>query len=456
MDSALSIADSSLNAQRTALAVTSENIANSQTPGYVDESVQLAATPGDATGIGSGVTVTTVTQAQNALLTTNNLQAQGALQSLSSASQVLTGIENIFPLGQSSSSSTSTSTNTSLAGQLASFWSDWDAIAEDPSATAGPTQVLNDAQGLVTTLNEASTQLTELGQNTESEITDQVAQLNSLLSQAAQLNGQIVTTEGAAGNPDQLNDQMNQVVGQLASIAGVTVKMQPDGTALISSGGVALVQSTQAVTLAASTSGGTTSITTDNGAIPVGVSSGSLAGLLQGVNQYLPQYQASLNGVAENLASMVNTQLAAGYTLAGASGSSYPMFEGSTAGTISVNQALVSDPSLLAVAATNGAAGANDGSNAQAMAELSNSATGPDAAYQTMIQSIGSASASVSTQVSAQTSVANQAQAALSSATGVNQDTELTNLMSFQQTYEASAKLLSTIDQTMQSLIQAV
>ena len=119
---------------RAAMAATSENIANAQTPGYVDESAQLSALPGgDSLGVGDGVQVTTVAQATNALLAANNWQAQGSLANLSSLQQVLTGVENLFPLGNSTSSTSGTSANDSLAGELASFWSQWDAVAADPS-----------------------------------------------------------------------------------------------------------------------------------------------------------------------------------------------------------------------------------------------------------------------------------------------------------------------------------
>ncbi|MDA8295493.1 MAG: flagellar hook-associated protein FlgK [Actinomycetota bacterium] len=475
MDTGLSIAASSIAAATTEIDVTSENIANAQNPSYVAEQAQLSALPGgDPNGTGDGIAVTSIGQLNNALLSANNLQAQGALSSLSATQQVLSGIQNIFPLGQSSAaaaSSSKTSSNTSISGQLANFWSSWDGIAQDPSSPAPRTQVIDQAQGLVTSLNEAANQLSQLLGNTSTSLGNQIAQVNSLLGQAASLNAQIVATKGSGGNPNQLVDQMNQVTSQLAGSAGVNVQMQPNGSALISIGGVALVQGNQAEQLQTTTSAnGQTAIITKNGGVAVPVQSGSIAGLLSGINTEIPYYLNQLNGVANALASTVNGQLAAGYTASGTSGATLPLFTASggtttpssvTAATITVNPTIAGPNGASSLAAASAppllpATQTYDASNAQAMAELSTAPGGPDATYQQLVENIGSDTQNVNTQVSAQTSVANQASQALQSATGVNTNTELTNLMQFQASYQASAKLVSVIATTMQSLLAAV
>lgn len=456
MDGALSIAESAINANQTEIAVTSENVANAQTPGYAEETANLAALPGGTAGIGSGVEVANISQAQNLMLQMNNLQAQGALSNLNSLQQVLSEIQNIFPIGQSSSSSSnSTTTNTGLAGQLANFWNAWDSVAQDPSGSAPRTEVINQAQGIATTLQESSTQLDQLSANGVTQLQDSVSQINSLLTEVGQLNSQILQTEGAAGNPDAIKDQLQGILGQLAQQAGVNVQYGSNNTATVTLGGVSLVQNANVANVTLVDTGGTYSLQANSpGPVSLGVSSGTVAGLLAGVNQYIPQYQNELNGVANSLITTVNNQLAAGYTASGAAGG--PLFDGTGAANIGIVAAVAANPSLLAAASTTGAAAANDGSNAQTMAEFASSQTGADSQYQGLIQSIGSITENVNTQVSAQTAVANQAQSALQSATGVNLDAELTNLMNFQSNYQASAKLLTVIDATMQSLIQAV
>lgn len=473
MTQALSIGVSSLNADRTAIDATSENVANAQTPGYVRESAQLAALPGGGNlGIGSGVAVTTVAQATSALLSANSWQAQGALSNLASLQQTLSAVENVFPLATqpatSSASGTSATSSASISGQLATFWSSWDAVAQSPASLAPRTQIVDQARSLAVSFNEASTQLTQISTNSVQQLGDQVHQVDTLLAQAASLNQSIITTKGAAGNPNQLEDQLRAVVSTLSQLAGVNVRTQTDGTATVSIGGVTVVQGDSVSPLSVVTASGKAVVVATPGKVHVPVTSGSIAGLLSAVNTYIPQYRSQLDTVANDLKTAVNGQLAQGYTATGASGLTYPLFTGTGATGLKVNQTIVKDPGLLAASATaTPTTAANNGGNAQAMAELANgnkktpatptkTVPSPDAAYQTMVQNIGADTQSIDNQLQAQTSVATQAQQALQSVSGVNIDQELTNLLGYQQNYQASAKLLATVDTTIQSLLQAV
>jgi len=117
----------------------------------------------------------------------------------------------------------------------------------------------------------------------------------------------------------------------------------------------------------------------------------------------------------------------------------------------------VQTPGLIAVSgSTTPKAASNNGAVAQAMAELGTTKTGPDAKYQTLVENIGASTQSVNDQLQAQTAVATQAKEALQSVSGVNVTEELASLLSFQQNYEASAKVLTTVDATVQALLQAV
>ncbi len=173
--------------------------------------------------------------------------------------------------------------------------------------------------------------------------------------------------------------------------------------------------------------------------------------------------------MANNLASSVNGALGQGYDASGntdvAAGTgvgpnnSAPLFvignASGAAATIGVNPAVVRNPALLA-AATASTNGANDGSNAQVLAELGSSATGPDKTYQTFVTNLGSQVQTVTNQAQAQQSLSQSLAASLASVTGVNTDQQTVAMLGYQQAYQASAKVISTIDQMVQSLLAAV
>ncbi|HXQ74904.1 MAG TPA: flagellar hook-associated protein FlgK [Acidimicrobiales bacterium] len=446
-DLALGIAASGLDAQQTAMDTISENLTNANTPGYVAESAQLSTNPGgDLLGVGDGVRVDGVTQNSDGLLATNALQTQGVLSQSTALQQILQGAQSAFPVSGSSG----------IASDLSSFWQSWDAISQDPSNPAPRTQVVDLAQNLVSDFQQASQQLSNLQVNAQSQVSTSVTQVNSILKQVATLNGEIGATEGGGSPANSLIDQQNQLMGELATSIGAVAVPQADGTVNVDVGGVTLVQGTWSDTVVTTGGAGAMKLVAHASGTTIPTSAGSVAGQLAAINQYLPAYQSQLDTAANDLASTVNTQLAAGYTATGASGAGYPLFEGTGAAGISVNPAITGNVQLIAASSTAAVPDAtNDAGNAQAMAELYNSPTGPDQQYQSLIQGLGTQVAAVNSQVQAQTSVANAAQENLQSIEGVNTNDEMVQMLTFQQAYQASAKLVSTVDTMMQALIQA-
>jgi flagellar hook-associated protein 1 len=160
--------------------------------------------------------------------------------------------------------------------------------------------------------------------------------------------------------------------------------------------------------------------------------------------------------VANALATTVNTAQASGFDQNGTAGTAMIGSNGSgpiTAANISV---ILTNPAGIAAASTQTAGGNLDGSNALAVANTGASSTSPDAMYANLVGSVGTASASAqqaqSTQDAVVTAVRNQQQ----SISGVNYDQEVTDMMSYQQSYNASAKVLTTIDSLLDTLINLV
>jgi flagellar hook-associated protein 1 FlgK len=109
------------------------------------------------------------------------------------------------------------------------------------------------------------------------------------------------------------------------------------------------------------------------------------------------------------------------------------------------------DPAL--VAASSSAGAAYDGSNADAMAKISQALTGPDVTYRSLVVDLGVQSQTISSRLSTQTSITNQIDSARDSEAGVNLDEEMTSLLQYQRAYEAAARVITTIDQNLDVLI---
>ncbi len=459
----LDIAASALAAQQAGMDTVAQNLANANTPGYVAERPALTTNPpGDLLGVGTGVRVVGITQVPDQLAQTANQQAQGSLAQATALQQVLSQAQATFPEPNGQGIST----------QLANFWSAWDAIAQNPGSQAPYTQVVNMAQGLATSLQQASSQLSQTASDTSAQLSTLVANDNNLLSQIAQINTQIASVRGGGGSANSLIDQQNELAGQLASDLGATATTQPDGTMSVTVGGSTLVQGATVDTLKVgsvpATGGGTaTAVVNTANNVALQVSSGAAAGYLNAVNSYLPGYQKSLDGVAQALATTVDTQLAGGYTTtAGTTGD--PLFvksgtsgagattTGITAATIAVNPSVVANPQgTLGVSSVSGSAN-NDASVAQSLAEQGTSPTGPDQAYTSLIQGLGTDVQGVNAQVSSQTSLANAATQNLQEVAGVNTDQQMVAMLSYQHAYQAAAQVVSVTNTMVQSLLQAV
>lgn len=445
-DISLNVAASGLDAAQTAMSTVAQNLANANTPGYVSETANLVTNPGgDALGVGDGVRVTSVSQANDSLLVANVQQTQGSLAQATALQQVLQQAQLSFQEPSSSG----------LSADLAGFWQSWDEIAKNPSDPAARVQVIDQAQNLVSDLQQGSQQLATTSANAASQLSGAVGQANTLLGQVAGLDAQIFTTQSSGGSPNSLIDQRNQLMDQLSKDIGAVGSVAPDGSFQVKVGGIALVQGNWSDSLSVSTSGGKQSLVAGASGATLTASAGTAAGLLAAVNQYLPSYQAQLDSVANSLASTVNGQLAGGFTSTGAPGQ--PLFSGSGAAGLAVNPALVADPSLIAASGTSTLPDAtNNGTNAQSVANLWDSATGPDVVYRALVQQVGNQVSSVNSQVQAQTSVATAAKQNLQSVVGVDPNQQLVTLMNFQQAYQASAKVISTVDTAVQSLLAAV
>ncbi len=464
----LDLASRSMQAQMTGVDVTGQNLANVSTTGYTRQTVDIQTSPDLTTSIGqegTGANVVAIQQAVNSMLNSQIVTQQSSSGYWTAEQSALTSLQtnlNEFLNGTASTSSSSSDDSTSdtgLSGQLTGLFNAFQAVATSPTSISARQALVSQAQTLASTFNQIDSQFTSTRSSLNTSLTNDVISANQLLSGIAQLNGQISSAEFSGGTPNDLLDERQQDLQNLAQLTNIQTSTGANGAVDVSIDGQSLVTgnklSDMLQTYDASGNGsGQLLVQTATGGVNLTLTGGSMQGTINARDGELATMQTSINTLASTLITQVNSVNSGGYSLTGSTGAAF--FTGTDASNISVNQSLVDDPSL--VQASGSATATGDNTVALQLADLASTAqaglnnqTFGDS-YDATVASLGNALQTANTQVTNQTAVANMLTTQQSSTSGVNIDQEMTNLMGFQRAYEASAELVTTINQMMQTV----
>ncbi len=451
--SGLSTALNALMAQRGALTVTGQNIANANTPGYTRQSAELKAvsTPTQAgimsssmiTQNGGGVTIASLRRMADAFIDARQRDAHSQASYATASSSALDQVESI--LGEPS--------DTGLSTQLSAFWGAWQGVANNPDSVPARQALLSKAASVVGTLQRGRVALDAAYSDTRAQLDALATQVNVTSQGVAALNDKIRIATASGNPPNELTDQRDQLVLQLSELVGAKATPNPDGSVNLSVNGVGIVSGVRAATL--SVSGGLTidnspstplQLTWSNGGNAT-FTSGQVGGVVDALRSTYPDAAAGYDQVASTLASSVNTVHASGQDLNGTPASDF--FSGTTAKTLAV---ALTDPRSVGAAAQTGTA-SYDGSIADRIAQLSTSAAGADVRWSAFVAATGVVSASAQSQLAVQTSISQQSDASRASASGVSLDEEMSNMLMYQRAYEGAARVMSAVDQMLDTLI---
>jgi flagellar hook-associated protein 1 FlgK len=457
----LNMGASALNAQTAGMDVTGENLANVNNTAYARQRVSLAeSTPLNTTvgQEGTGVTVTGITQVRNALID-GQIQAEaGVSGSLNSQQLALQDAE--AGLGEQITNSTSGTSNASpngLTAALSNLFNSFQTLSTAPTSIPDRQGAIASAQQLAIQFNQVSSSLSSLTTNLNSSVQSDVNGSNQDLTQIANLNAQIVQAQDIGGSPNQLIDEREQTMEDLASKVNFTTSTQSNGAVNVTIGGVTMVSGvTQSDSLQTYTdTNGNLQVQAQTAGTHLTLAGGSIEGSITARDGAVAQLQTSVNTLASQLITQVNSIYSGGYDLNGNSGQS--LFTGANAANISVNATLVTNPSTFQASGLSGQTG--DNTVALELAQLGNSSVAGlnnqtfSGSYSTVVATLGTALASVNSQVTNSGAVTQMLTNQRSSISGVNVDEEMTNLMMFQKAYEASAELISTVNQMMQTAV---
>jgi flagellar hook-associated protein 1 FlgK len=298
----LQTATSGLNAAQAALNAISDNISNVNTPGYTRKTITQQQNV--VAGAGEGVDVTGVQLVTNQYLQSASMTAGSDASQYSILSQYLDNAQGLFgdPTGGSYFFNMPDSISTAFA-----------TAANDPSSTLLRGQALNTASNFLSDAGGINTQINALSTSVDSQATNDVSQINTLLQQIDSLNSDIARAKVSGGDATGSQNLQNQDLNTLSGLMNINVAPRAQGGVTIrSTEGIQLVGDGGPSTItynSSATTPGYLTATTPGGVPnpqPITVNSGEIRGLLDLRNTQLPGLSNQLGEFVSRTAQALN------------------------------------------------------------------------------------------------------------------------------------------------------
>ncbi|MFB9071417.1 flagellar hook-associated protein FlgK [Citricoccus parietis] len=430
--------------------MTAQNTANAGTVGYTRQSAQLQSLPGvqptglftNPTGAGQGVEVAGIGRSASEMLNTQVRHALGQSGYQQVRAEAFSGVEDV--LREPGDASVST--------VISAYHAAWQDYANNPGDTGAGTALLEASKSLTGRLSSDFQKLENQYSAQEAGLAAEVNQVNSLAEQLAQINGTIRSTGAAGGSTNELLDFRDQIAEQLSALTGGQLRPAADGTGEFLVGGNALVSGETAHGL---------EVGKDADDLPMvqwkhrpgsaGLDGGSLAGRVAVLSDSGPLAKAmeQYNETAEAIATSTNAVYSTAAAADGSTGHTFFEVNGDPAAkNLGI---LVTGPEAILHAAAG--AGAMDGSVADQISATGGEVLGDWSGY---VSGVGSQSRSALDGLTLAVGSESSARASQQSMASVDRDEEAVNLVTFQHAYQASARVLTAVDEMLDTLINRV
>jgi flagellar hook-associated protein 1 FlgK len=471
ISSAFGSISGALNADQSALSIVANNVANANTPGYTEETPNWQENdPVQINGVsyGDGVTETGATSQRDSVLVARLDQQQ---QSASASSARLTALNSIQALFTPDSGS-STSTAGDIGSDITSFFSSFSSLEANPTDTSLDEQVLSSATTLAGDISNAAASLNTQRSGLDQEAAGVTSQVNSLTGAISQLNQQIqsVSPDADAGT---LEDQRDEDVSQLSQLIGINqVTTENNGLSITTASGQLLVSEGSSYQLTSGSVNGVTDFFLGGTDVTKQLAGGGgeLGGYLTARDQDIPNALTSLDQLAYNVSTQVNSLNNSGTDLNGVEGTgtnqagvtgtgttplyifNEPTVVSGSAASMSV---VMTDPSQVASAALG--AGTGDNSNATAMANLAkqtivNGLT-PTNFYSNFVSTLGATVSGVQAENTAQNASVTQLQTQNDALSKVNLNDEAAAMSTMESSYQAASQVFTMLNTIMASAL---
>ncbi len=472
----LETARRALEAQQIALQVTSHNIANANTPGYSRQVLVLSPTDPytvptlsrsvGAGQVGTGVSVSDIVRVRDAFLDAQARGVQMTVGDMEARRDALQEVEIIF----------NEPSESGLHSVLDAFWQSLQDLANNPESPSVRSAVQQTGENLAAAFRTTYRQLMDLRENIDNGIRARVLEINNIAKEIAGINQQIANVQAVGDKPNDLLDRRDALLEKLSRYVDISVQAEPSGAVSVFLNGVALASPYGYDQIRIDNTGSFNFAELHWQSMPPGldnvtVRSGELRGLQDVRDVIVNDYMTKLDVLAGTLSQEINTIQTSGMGLVTVPPPPPPAFFVSvngaptiSAGDIGVNPAMtLSDIAAASFDPLNPPVppvpNPGDGSNALKMAAVKSTpyaalgSFSPDDYFRALIGKVGLDTGEATRMAEGQSLLAKQIDNQRDALSGVSLDEEMINMMQYQHAYNAAARLISIVDEMLQTLI---
>jgi len=450
LSSVFSIAKSSLFAHQQALAVTSANLANANNPAYSRQVALFGTLAPDhraSFSFGTGVAVENVLRIRNNVtdiqIRTNNHNFYEAEK----RSTVLSQIESLF----------SEPSEFGLSSLMTQFFNSWDELALDPTSSPLRTSVVQSAQMLSEKIGSIHSGISQTKLDIRAEAIDITNRVNAIVEQLNTVNKQIYEASVVKSSSNDLIDTRDSLLEELSEYVNINVNIDENNVANVSIGGVFAVDGLHFKQFEVEQEGDQLRLVTKEDGIASRINGGSLSGLLDLHNNEIPNQLTALDDLAITLMENVNSIHSQGFSITDPAETNVNFFTKYEHGKLEINKDIIDDPYYIAIS-EDGISG--DNSIALQLAELKdkkllNNKTLSEN-YSEYISGIANEITLQQQNAESYAIVLTQLEQTKLQYSGVSTDEEMMNVMKFQRSYDAAAKLITIADELLETLLTMV
>jgi flagellar hook-associated protein 1 FlgK len=448
----------SLLAHQLAIDITGSNIANVDTPGYSRQRVDLKSV-GNVSVVGNsaqiGVSVSRIERSYDSHLD-SQISDQQQNQGYSDAR--LQGLQNIEVMLDDTAGG-------GINNQLNQFWASWQNLAKNPSGRVERSALVSSAESLTDSFATYRQSLYTINTDLNRSITDAVSQVNDKIAEITDLNARIMGTGSDRGDKNDLLDKRSLAIKELSGLVDITSFEGSNGSFnVFLSNGEPLLQGTlgQILSVRRNANGNSEIYTSSRPQETVNdaVSKGKLGAYIELQSRIVPEYTAAIDDVAHSLANRVNELHNTGFDAYQNMGSDFFVIgnAANVAGTLQVNSAIVDDANRIAASAS--VMGDSDIASQIAAVQdellLNNNSATLNSGLASIVGEIGHQVSSAKTDNAHQSIITNQLNNQRESLSGVSLDEEMIRLIRYQMGYTAAGKLITTVDEMLDTLMGIV